>query len=133
EDTEGHPSKDGSIPLWFAPDGKTLFTANGKNKDGNAGISEASFQSWDVATSRPKTALLSTSEPVISGAVSSDGKTGAYSLMNGIVKIGPVDTGESTATLRLDEPVIWMRFSPDNQSLATCTPNGPPLIWDLAN
>ena len=51
-DTEGHPSKDGSIPLWFAPDGKTLLTANGKSENGIAGISEASFQSWDVATSR---------------------------------------------------------------------------------
>jgi WD40 repeat protein len=49
------------------------------------------------------------------------------------VKIGRIDTGESTATLRLDEPVLWMRFSPDDQSLATCTLNGPPLIWDLAN
>ncbi len=132
-DAEGRPSKDGSIPLWFAPDGKTLLTANGKTEDGIVGISEASFQSWDVATSRPKAALLAISEPVISGAVSSGGKTGAYSLMNGSVKIGPVDTGESTATLRLDEPVLWMRFSPDDQSLATCTPNGPPLIWDLAS
>ena len=132
-DAEGRPSKDGSIPLWFAPDGKTLLTANGKLEDGNAGISEASFQSWDVATSRPKAALLSINEPIISGAVSSDGKTGAYSLMNGSVKIGRVDTGESTATLQLDEPVLWMRFSPDDQSLATTTPTGPPLIWDLAS
>jgi Tol biopolymer transport system component len=133
EDAEGHLSKDGSIPLWFTPDGKTLFTANGKPENGKAGISECTFQSWDVATSRPKTALLSISEPVISGAVSSDGKTGAYSLMSGSVKIIRADTGENTATLRLDEAVLWMKFSPDGQSLATCTLNGPPLIWDLAN
>ncbi len=133
EDTEGHPVKDGSIPLWFAPDGKTLLTANGKPENGITGISECTFQSWDVATSRPKTAHLSISEPVITGVVSSDGKRAAYSLMNGSVKIIRGDTGESTATLRLDEPVLWMRFSPDDQSLATCTQNGPLLIWDLAS
>ena len=43
EDTEGHLTKDGSIPRWFAPDGKTLLTANGKPENGNAGISEQRF------------------------------------------------------------------------------------------
>jgi len=116
----------------YAADGKTIAS----------GGFDATARVWDAATGK-LLATMETDQPVLSVALSPDGKAvasasarwgnGFYNQAPAEVQVWEVATGKPTAKLP-EQPnqVFAMVFTPDGKSLITASLSGAVIVWDLA-
>lgn len=92
----------------FSPDGKLL--ASGDN--------DQIIKLWDVSTGREVSNLTGHSDDIESIAFSPDGETLA-SGSTGFIKIWTLNTGEELLSLKVNESLNFLVFSPDSQLLVS--------------
>lgn len=122
------PGQQSACHIAFSPDGKHLAAAC---RDESAARSMGSIRMWEVTTGKE---VLSTSELARCRRVafSSDSRMLAMGTNKGAVKILEVATGKERLVLRGHQGEIHdLIFTPDKKKLATSSPDGPVLIWDV--
>ena len=116
-------------PLWFSPEGRTLITLD----------SDLELQVRDVVRReviRPiKVPVKNLPKPEGWGAyrISPDGRNLAFWVPNGTVEIWNLENLQRTATLPMDEPVLYgFAFSPDSRLLAAAgAGSATARVWDI--
>ena len=119
------------ILLWLSPDGQTMAALN---KDARGDAETVALAYWAVASGKQiSTVHLPTDVNAVShAAISPNGKYLAFGLTNGVVDLWALETKSKQTTLKgHDGAVDSIRFSSNNQRLATRDESGTIRVWDL--
>jgi WD40 repeat protein len=113
--------KKGVNSLVFSPDGRSL--ASGGN--------DAVARTWDVASGSIQKEIIGGTFAVPSIALNPNGEI--LAVVNGpLIRLREVISGRITGTLRADESLFSLAYSPDGSILAAGTTQNAVLIWDPA-
>src|SRR5262249_45648249 len=128
--------------LAFAPDGKTLASANGHwtiqignplNQFLPSSWSTGNVKLWDVATGAERATLEGHSNQILTLAFSPDGRTLAAGERSYYIRLGDVNGRRERATLVGHcGPVFSLAFSPDGKTLASGSWDKTVRLWDVA-
>lgn len=105
----------------FSPDGQKIISAG------------LHLKIWDIHTLR-EIMTIRHSDWIFAVALSSDGKYLAYGDTGGQINVRNIQTQQDVAQFRGDEDSITaLKFSPDDQFLASAGYNGSVKLWQLSN
>jgi WD40 repeat protein len=110
----------------FSPDGKTLLTGGGFDREG--------ARLWDPATGERIAILLGHADPIESAAFSPDGGL-VVTAGDGdeTARIWDLETPTSILVLRHEGNVLAADFSPNGRFVVTATGGGTVQVWEVAS
>ena len=124
--TNGEPTKvikglnDFVMAMAFAPDGKSVALANGKD-----------VRLWEAPSGKELVVMKGHTAALGSVAFSHDGKLVASGSLDGSIKVWKADTGDELNTLRGHRTqVTSLAFTPDGKTLASVSADGFIKLWD---
>jgi WD40 repeat protein len=113
----------------FSADGKLMLTGSGSSTT-RGGVKDTVAKLWDAQTARELPVLKGHRRPVISVAISADGKRLLTGSEDRTVKLWDARTGREILTLGgFTGPVFSVAFSPDGRRIATASKDGV-RCWD---
>ena len=111
----------------FTPDGLTLISCSGWPEG------DKTIRIWDVKTGKEKHVLRNHTGPVVSLAVSKDGKKLLSGSHDSTVRVWEIDSGKELRTFTEHGKVAGIAataFAPDGTTAASGDSNGKLLLWN---